>query len=156
MRKLAAELGVTPGALYRHLSGQSELIALMIDDIMERVEMPDSEVESDPWQRIRIHVRSVNKVLNGYPGVDRLVARNADSSASARRRQRWLVDQLRAGGLSRPDAVKAYGALETYWLGSRHRNALSPATFYFGLDRMIEGFVMRARSDANESRSFAR
>jgi len=95
MRALAAELEVTPGALYRHLANQQQLVALMINDAMERVAMPRSTEESDPWERIRIHVRSLVGILDSYPGLDSLIARYGDSSPAARLRQRWLVTPLR-------------------------------------------------------------
>ena len=139
MRALAAQLGVTPGALYRHVANQEQLVSLMITDAMERVAMPESTEGTDPWEPIRIHVRSLMGILDAYPGLDSLIARYGDSSPAARIRQRWLVRQLQAAGLARADAVRAYGALDMYWLGSRHRDRQSRATFYFGLDRLLDG-----------------
>ena len=139
MRVLAAELGVTPGALYRHVTNHQELVALMISDAMERIAMPEPVEEVDPWEPIRIHVRSLMGILDEYPGLDSLIARYGDSSPAARLRQRWMVRQLQSAGLSRADAVRAYGALDMYWLGSRQRERQPRATFYFGLDRLIDG-----------------
>jgi AcrR family transcriptional regulator len=103
MRTLAAELEVTPGALYRHLTSQQQLVALMVDDAMERVAMPGPAQEADPWERIRIHVRSLMGILDTYPGLDKLIAQYGDSSPAARLRQRWLVRQLQSAGLARAD-----------------------------------------------------
>ncbi|HXO53564.1 MAG TPA: hypothetical protein VN888_21645 [Mycobacterium sp.] len=139
MRALAAELAVTPGALYRHLASQQQLVALMVDDAMERVQMPEPAEEPDPWERIRIHVRSLMGILDTYPGLDSLIAKYGDSSAAARLRQRWLVRQLQSAGLARADAIRAYGALDMYWLGSRQRTQRPRTTFYFGLDRLLDG-----------------
>jgi AcrR family transcriptional regulator len=139
MRALAVELGVTPGALYRHIASQQQLVALMINDAMERVDMPAPAEEADPWERIRIHVRSLIGVLDTYPGLDSLIARYGDSSPAAKLRQRWLVRQVQAAGLAHADAVRAYGVLDMYWLGSRQRAGRPRSTFYFGLDRLIDG-----------------
>ena len=139
MRALAAELGVTPGALYRHVASQQELVALMINEAMEHVEMPEPAEGADPWEPIRIHVRSLMGILDSYPGLDSLIARYGDGSPAARLRQRWLVRQLQAAGLARADAVRAYGALDMYWLGSRQRQRRPSSTFYFGLDRLLDG-----------------
>ncbi|MGV0793292.1 TetR/AcrR family transcriptional regulator [Mycolicibacterium sp. XJ1819] len=141
MRSLATELTVTPGALYRHFDGQAELVTSMIDEVMDRVEMPDEDFEPDPWQRIRAHVLSLTSTLDAYPGLDQVVARHGDSSAAARVRQQWMLQQLRLAGLNRRDATRAYGALDMYWLGSRHRTERSAATFRFGLDRLIDGLA---------------
>jgi AcrR family transcriptional regulator len=139
MRVLAAQLGVTPGALYRHVANQEQLVALMITEAMERVEMPEPAEGDDRWDAVRIYIRSLMGILDEYPGLDGLIARYGDSSPAARIRQRWLVRQLQAAGLTRADAVRAYGALDMYWLGSRHRDRQSRATFYFGLDRLLDG-----------------
>jgi AcrR family transcriptional regulator len=139
MRALAAELQVTPGALYRHVASQQELVALMINEAMEHVAMLEPAECADPWESIRIHVRSLMGILDSYPGLDTLIARYGDGSPAARLRQRWLVGQLQAAGLTRADAVRAYGALDMYWLGSRQRTARPRSTFYFGLDRLLDG-----------------
>jgi AcrR family transcriptional regulator len=139
MRTLAAELDVTPGALYRHLTSQQQLVALMVDDAMERVAMPGPVQEADPWERIRIHVRSLMGILDTYPGLDKLIAQYGDSSPAARLRQRWLVRQLQSAGLARADAVRAYGSLDMFWIGARQRAQRPRATFYFGLDRLLDG-----------------
>ena len=148
MRGLAAALDVTPGALYRHLTGQDQLVALMIDDVMDHVAMPAADDEPDAWERIRLHVRSLMAILDTYPGLDSLIARYGDTSAAARIRQKWLVEQLQAVGLTRTDAVRAYGALDIYWVGSRQRTSLSRTTFFFGLDRLLDGFRELARGTA--------
>jgi AcrR family transcriptional regulator len=139
MRALAAQLEVTPGALYRHLASQEQLVALMIDDAMKRVVMPEASEEPDSWERIRIYIRSLIGILDTYPGLDRLIAQYGDSSTAARLRQRWLVRQLQSAGLGRADALKAYQVLDVYWIGSRQRGRRARATFYFGLDRLIDG-----------------
>jgi AcrR family transcriptional regulator len=139
MRRLATDLDVTPGALYRHLTSQEQLVTLMIEAVMVRVAMPDANDEADPWERIRIHVRSLMSTLDAFPGLDSLIARYGDSSTAARIRQRWLVQQLAAAGLSRTDAVRAYGSLDIYWVGSRQRVQQTRTTFYFGLERLLDG-----------------
>ncbi|MFJ9415045.1 TetR/AcrR family transcriptional regulator [Streptomyces sp. NPDC101227] len=41
MRRLASELGVAPMAAYRHVSGKDDLWALMVDQIMTELAVPD-------------------------------------------------------------------------------------------------------------------
>ena len=145
MRRLAAELDVTPGALYRHLNNHEQLVAHMIDDVMQHVAMPNADDEADAWERIRSHVRSLMSILDDYPGLDRLIARYGDSSPAARIRQKWLVEQLQSTGLRRADAIRAYGSLDMFWLGSRQREQQTRTTFYFGLDRLLDGLREFAR-----------
>jgi len=59
----------------------------MIEAVMVRVAMPDANDEADPWERIRIHVRSLMSTLDAFPGLDSLIARYGDSSTAARIRQ---------------------------------------------------------------------
>ena len=145
MRDLAIELEVTPGALYRHVEGQAQLVALVIDAVMRHVAMPAEDEAPDPWERIRLHVRSLTSVLDDHPGLDRIIAGHADDSAAARLRQRWLVKQLEQGGLSAADARRSYGVLTMYWLGSRQPPRAFSGAFYFGLDRLIEGLRAAGR-----------
>ena len=41
MRRLAAELGVTPMAAYRHVSGKDDVLELMVDLVYGEVDVPD-------------------------------------------------------------------------------------------------------------------
>jgi AcrR family transcriptional regulator len=143
MRELAAALSVTPGALYRHVTGQVELVELMIDEVMEQVVMPD-ESQPDPWQRIRDYMRSLTSILDSHPGLDRLIAGYGDSSAAAKARQRWFLRQLRSGGLGSAESRSAYGAIHMYWLGSRQPPRRFADSFEFGLERLIDGLRTRA------------
>jgi AcrR family transcriptional regulator len=139
MRELAATLSVTPGALYRHVASQAELVELMIDAVLGEVVMPTECEEPDPWQRIRRYVRSLTTILDAHPGLDRLIAGFGDASSAAKRRQRWFLRQLRSSGLGLADSRRAYGAIHTYWLGSRQPPRAFADSFEYGLDRLIDG-----------------
>lgn len=148
MREVAAALCVTPGALYKHVNGQSQLVELMIDAVMAEVPIPDDRDDVDAWSRIRIYVLSLTRVLDEHPGLDKLVAGYGDESAAARSRQRWFMQQLRSAGLKSDDAKRAYGAIHLYWLGSRQPPRRFVTSFEFGLDCMLEG-VRRHHIDAS-------
>ena len=138
MRELAAALSVTPGALYRHVTGQAELVELMIDEVLGQVVIPD-ESEPDPWQRIRSYMRSLTSILDEHPGLDRLIAGYGDGSKAAKARQRWFLRQLRSSGLGSAESRSAYGAIHMYWLGSRQPPRRFASSFEFGLERLIDG-----------------
>lgn len=148
MRELAAVLSVTPGALYKHVKGQAELIELMIDAVMAQVSIPGDDDEVDAWSRIRTYVLSLTRVLNEHPGLDRLVAGYGDDSVAARRRQRWFMHQLREAGLDNADARRAYGAIYMYWLGSRQPPRQFTMSFEFGLDCLIDGVRVHGRDSS--------
>src|SRR5579871_1766349 len=46
MRRLATDLGVTPMAAYRHVSGKGDLFELMVDLVYSEVELP----HGDGWR----------------------------------------------------------------------------------------------------------
>jgi len=49
-RRLAADLGVTPMALYRHVDDRDDLLAAMTDLVMDEIEVPDAGPDArDDW-----------------------------------------------------------------------------------------------------------
>lgn len=63
MRSLAAALGVTPMALYNHVSNKDELIDAMLDDALGRVQVPE---DGDPLTAVRGIMLSSYDVLIGH------------------------------------------------------------------------------------------
>ena len=66
MRSLAAELGVTPMALYNHVRDKDELIDAMLDDALGRVQVPE---DGDPVTVVRGIMLSSYDVLIEYRGL---------------------------------------------------------------------------------------
>jgi AcrR family transcriptional regulator len=84
MRAVAAELGVTPMALYYHVANKEELIGLILQRVM--LESAPLQIGDAGWEAsLREHLLSRWRVLRGFPGlaafmVDRpMVGATADS-----------------------------------------------------------------------------
>jgi len=66
MRRIAAELGVQPSALYHHFANKQSLLAAVADEILARGTRPD-EVSEDPWdQRILDQCLALRNAMLAY------------------------------------------------------------------------------------------
>lgn len=64
MRNLAAELGVVPMALYKHVSSKEELLDGMVDVVIGEIEPPPADA---PWKdAVRERVLSARRVLQRH------------------------------------------------------------------------------------------
>lgn len=82
MRRVAAELGCTPMALYRHVSDKRELLVLLLDDVAAG--MPVTVPGGAPDAQLTALFGGLHDYLAGYP---------------------WVVDVLREGELYAPRAL---------------------------------------------------
>ncbi|MGE0388412.1 MAG: TetR/AcrR family transcriptional regulator [Gammaproteobacteria bacterium] len=68
MRRVAAELGVSPMGLYHHVPDKRALLALVADAVIGAVDYPGPEV--GPWyERIRQGALAVHREVSRYPGL---------------------------------------------------------------------------------------
>ena len=58
MRRVAAELGVTPMALYRHVGGKDGLLDALVDHVYGQIELPPRD-EPDWWAGLTAIMRGV-------------------------------------------------------------------------------------------------
>jgi AcrR family transcriptional regulator len=49
IRSLAAELGVAPMSLYRHVRNKDDLIDEVVDRLLARAWKPGASISRDPW-----------------------------------------------------------------------------------------------------------
>lgn len=93
MRGLAAELGVTAMALYRHVDSRDELMVAVLDSISERIVHP--ALPLDPVERVVVVLAALREFLAEHPWVLRLIVGGHWSSA----RGLWFQDAILAAGL---------------------------------------------------------
>jgi len=68
MRAVAAELGVSPMAIYYHLRDKDELVTLAVEAVLSRIDPLD--LGPDGWEAaLRRYLLSAWQELTGYPGV---------------------------------------------------------------------------------------
>ena len=103
IRRLAAELGVTPMALYWHFRNKEELLAALGDQVWSEL---DTDVDlAVPWYlQMRGLLESLLHVLRAHPCASQLILR-ARSRATPRwspRRPRWRCCAAAASTRSTP------------------------------------------------------
>jgi AcrR family transcriptional regulator len=115
MRRLAAELGVVPMALYKHVESKEELLDGMVDLVFEDIEDPTGDTD---WKaamcRRAISTRQALK-RHGW-AIGRMESRTNPGPANLRHHNA-VMGCLREAGFSFDMAVHAYSVLDSYIYG---------------------------------------
>jgi TetR/AcrR family tetracycline transcriptional repressor len=114
LRRLGAELGVDPMAIYRHVDGKDGLERGLAELLWEEVARP--EPGDDPPTALRRLARSLRDLFRRHPGAAPLVLRCSNLALSELALFRAYLDHLGAGGLTEPAGVLR--PLVAYALGS--------------------------------------
>ena len=114
LRRLGAELGVDPMAIYRHVEGKDGLERGLAELLWEEVARPESG--DDPATALRRLARSLRDLFRRHPGAAPLVLRCANLAHSELELFSAYLDALTVGGLAEPAAVLR--PLVSYALGS--------------------------------------
>ncbi|MER7208841.1 TetR/AcrR family transcriptional regulator [Streptosporangium sp. NPDC000239] len=115
MRRLAAEVGSTPMALYHHVKDKEELLLLLLDDYAAGLARP--ALPEEPRERLVTAALAMHDALAGCPWVvEVLVADDLMSDAGL-----WyaehIVEAAVACGLTPEQAVHAYRSVWYYTAG---------------------------------------
>jgi len=147
-RVLAADLGVTPMALYRHVRDMDDVLGAVVDDALADLGIPDL---SEPWRAwLESLAQSLRRLFQEQPSALGLFTRQPVTTPAARKRLTSAVAVLTAAGFCRGDAERAYAAVHTYTIGfcaleSGRRGApVQPTSLDGAADRAsvtIRGFV---------------
>ena len=118
MRKLGQALGVEAMSLYKHVGNKGELVAAMVDSVIEQFELPDDEPAWDvAIRRCAIHAHDL---LIEHPWACglALVPSNMRTIGGPRiRYMEWLLRRLREAGFSADLAYSAYHTLDSHIFG---------------------------------------
>ena len=101
MRKLAGELGVEAMSLYNHVANKGDLVAAMVDLVVDEIELPSAGEEWDV--DIRTCAVSAHEALLRHPWACSLVLSPGTMRALPTPRLRymeWLLKRLREAGFS--------------------------------------------------------
>jgi AcrR family transcriptional regulator len=118
MRKLGQALGVEAMSLYNHVTNKSELVAAMVDSVVDQFELPDDEPRWDAAIR-RCAVRA-HELLTEHPWACSLALVPSDIHTIGGPRIRymeWLLRRLREAGFSPELAYSAYHTLDSHIFG---------------------------------------
>jgi AcrR family transcriptional regulator len=114
-RTLAARLGVTPMALYRHVRDMDEIVAALVDDLLVTVGLPDPALDWRDW--LERAAWSLRDLFAEYPEALGLFSRQPVTTGAARARVEAAVGVLGQSGFTGGDAIRAYAVVHTYTIG---------------------------------------
>ena len=118
MRKLGQALDVEAMSLYNHVANKGELVAAMVDRVVERFELPDDEPQWD--EAVRRCAVSAHDLLIEHPWACSLALVPSDTRVVGGPRIRymeWLLRQLREAGFSAELTYSAYHTLDSHIFG---------------------------------------
>lgn len=115
MRTVAAKLGVSAMALYHHVADKDEIVRLVGDDILARIELPDPD--SGDWRQLLTDVvHATHEALLSVPGMTSVLLTRT-LLPHARRLLFFCIGQFERAGLSAEEAKLAYAGLHQLSIG---------------------------------------
>lgn len=126
MRRLGADLGVDPTAVYRHFRDKGELLAATADrlliDALKDVGLTGAW--KDDLRALAIRIRAV---YLSHPGLAQLVATASGPLPNEARLSDAALGILRSAGFTDPEAVEAFEVVEAYTLAVSNVDSLAAA-----------------------------
>lgn len=116
IRSLAAELGVAPMSLYRHVQDKDDLLDEVTDGLLSDVWKPHRS--RGDWQKWTAEAADrLRSLLVSEPVALHVYLRHPVVSPAAIARMNAMLEVLRAAGFGETAARRAYGAIHTYTIG---------------------------------------
>jgi AcrR family transcriptional regulator len=123
MRRVGAELGADPTAVYRHFRNKDELVTAMADRLFGEVmaSYPDG-----PWREgLRNGMLMGRRVYQRHPGFAEALAATPDDTPNLERIAERVLGLLRKAGLTDADAALYYQLIVNYVAGTGVFEALA-------------------------------
>jgi AcrR family transcriptional regulator len=124
MRRLAARLGVVPGALYHHVRNKQQLHDLLLDGVLAEVDL-----DLDPtlgWSgQLKVLAQRLRTVLEAHPGVAGILKTRDPLGPHSLALAEAFLGPLQAAGFGDREAGLAFFLLVDYTIGFA---VSSPAT----------------------------
>ncbi len=116
IRALAAELGVAPMSLYRHIRDRDDLLDEITDRLLAESWRPSAS--SDDWREWIVEAAlRLRELLVSQPAVLHTYLAHPVTTGAARERMRTVLEVLASAGLSEDAAQRTFAALHTYTVG---------------------------------------
>ncbi len=116
IRSLAAELGVGPMSLYRHVRDKDDLLVEVTDGLLAKAWKP--RVGRTNWQVwIAEAAERLRRLLVSQPAALHVYLRQPVVTPAAMVRMEAMLAVLGDAGFDEPSARRAYGAIHTYTIG---------------------------------------
>ncbi|WP_185278610.1 TetR/AcrR family transcriptional regulator [Leifsonia shinshuensis] len=118
MRALAAELGVVPMALYKHVANKDELIDGMVDLVWAEVDPPELGNPDTPWRdALRARAVSLREALRRHPWAVGLMESRMRPGLANLAAHNALLGRLREAGFPFRATVHVTSVLDAYVYG---------------------------------------
>ncbi len=115
MQAVADRVGVTPMALYRHVTNKADLLDGVVESLLADVPAPDASLE--PVERLQAMARGVRQAARRHPTVFPLLLQRPATTPGARRAREAVYAALRELGLSPEDVPRVERLVSTLMLG---------------------------------------
>jgi AcrR family transcriptional regulator len=116
MRRLAARLGVVPGALYHHVRNKERLHDLVLDNVLAEV---DVHLDPSPdWtDQLKVLAHRLRQVLEDHPGVAGILKTRDPLGPHSLALAEAFLGPLQAAGFADDEAGLAFFLLVDYTIG---------------------------------------
>lgn len=116
-RRLAAELGVTAMALYRHVPSKADIVDGVAELVGREMRLQDGERPDDPVELTLALSRRVRQVMLRHPAVARLVAEQPVARLGGVGELQLVVDHLGAAGVPEEEMGAVAMAVFSFTVG---------------------------------------
>ena len=116
MRRLSAEVGVMPNAIYTYFADKDALLAGLLDHLLSEIETPD--VADRDWRDGLVEIMdSSRRLVLAHPQLATMFLTRQSVGPNATRLGEITFELLRLGGIEGERAVEAFHILLIYTLG---------------------------------------
>ncbi|MFV0461425.1 MAG: TetR/AcrR family transcriptional regulator C-terminal domain-containing protein [Actinomycetales bacterium] len=124
IRALASRLGAKPMSLYHHVDSKESLLDAMVDEVFDRIDVPDPSL---PWREaVRRRCLSARAVLASHAWSVPLLESRRHPGPATLRHHDAMLGCLLGGGLSMQLTAHAYAVLDSYVYGFAIQEANLP------------------------------
>jgi AcrR family transcriptional regulator len=108
MRRVAAELHVTPMSLYNHVVDRAELVDLMLDLVVGDLVAASATDEGDWEAKLRSIVRRNHEMWGSYPGFVQIYTQGVTMGPNGVANTERVLQILRQAGFSDAEAAEGF------------------------------------------------
>lgn len=124
LRKLADSLGVSPMAIYHHVSDKEAILDGMVEGVFLEIVLPDSPAG---WREaLEERCRATRRVLARHPWAIGLLDTRTHPGPATLGHHDWVVAQLRSAGFSLPLTAHAFALVDSFLYGFAQQEAALP------------------------------
>jgi AcrR family transcriptional regulator len=116
MRRLAARLGVVPGALYHHVGNKQQLQDLVLDNVLAEVDI-DLDAALGWTEQLQVLAQRLRQVLEDHPGVAGILKTRDPLGPHSLALAEAFLGPLQTAGFDDREAGLAFFLLVDYTIG---------------------------------------